>query len=64
MYDLDKKYPLYNFKKHKGYPTKEHLDLIKKYGIIEEYRLTYKPVKEVLEEMNKHEKENKEIMAE
>lgn len=49
MYELDKKYPEYNFKKHKGYPTKEHLELIKKYGVISEYRKTYKPVREILE---------------
>ncbi len=49
MLELDKKYPQYNLKKHKGYPTKEHLMLIKKYGINEEYRVTYKPVKEIIE---------------
>lgn len=61
MYEMDKKYPMYNLKKHKGYPTKEHLELIRKYGIMEEYRLSYKPVKNVLEEAN--EKENKESVA-
>ncbi len=49
MVELDKKYPEYEFKKHKGYPTKKHLELIKKYGIIDEYRKTYRPVKDVLE---------------
>ena len=29
---LDEKYPMYNFKKHKGYGTKEHIELLKKYG--------------------------------
>ncbi|MDD2518776.1 MAG: ribonuclease HII [Bacilli bacterium] len=48
MYDLDKKYPQYEFCKHKGYPTKKHLEAIKKYGLIEGYRKTYGPVKEVL----------------
>ena len=33
MYELDKKYPMYNYKKNKGYPTKEHLELIKEYGL-------------------------------
>ena len=60
MYELDKKYPEYNFKKHKGYPTKEHLQNLVKYGIIEEYRLSYKPVKDVLEGKNE---EIKEIVA-
>lgn len=29
---LDKEYPQYNIAKHKGYPTKEHMDAVKKYG--------------------------------
>ncbi len=62
MYDLDKIYPELNLKKHKGYPTKEHLALIKKYGINDIYRKTYKPVKEILEEMQ-HEN-NKETVVE
>ena len=49
MYELDKKYPMYNYKKNKGYPTKEHIDAINKYGIIEGYRKTYGPVKDYLE---------------
>jgi len=49
MYDLDKKYPEYGFGSHKGYPTKKHIEAIKKYGLIEGYRKTYGPVKEVLE---------------
>ena len=32
MIELDKQYPQYNFKKHKGYGTKEHIELLKKYG--------------------------------
>lgn len=46
---LDKKYPEYNLKKHKGYPTKEHIEKINKYGIFDEYRTTYKPVKDVID---------------
>lgn len=49
MYELDKKYPEYGFKSHKGYPTKAHLENIKKYGILDFYRKSYKPVKELLE---------------
>ena len=49
MYELDRKYPMYNYKKNKGYPTKEHIEAINKYGIIEGYRLTYGPVKDYLE---------------
>ena len=49
MYELDKKYPMYNYKKNKGYPTKEHVEAINKYGIIDGYRLTYGPVIDYLE---------------
>ena len=49
MDELDKKYPMYNYKKNKGYPTKEHIEAINKYGIIDGYRKTYGPVKEVIE---------------
>lgn len=48
MYELDKKYPEYGFGRHKGYPTKAHLEAIHQYGLIEGYRKTYGPVKEVL----------------
>lgn len=51
MYELDRKYPMYGFASHKGYPTKKHIEAIHKYGLIEGYRLTYGPVKEVLEKV-------------
>ncbi len=50
MYQLDSEYPHYGFKNHKGYPTKQHLENIKKYGIFKEYRKTYGPVREVINE--------------
>lgn len=49
MIELDKKYPEYGYAKHKGYPTKKHIEAIQKYGLIDGYRKTYRPVKEVLE---------------
>lgn len=52
MYEIDKKYPLYGFGKHKGYPTKKHIEAIEKYGLIEGYRKTYGPVKKLLEAKN------------
>ena len=48
MYLLDKKYPYYNFKNNKGYPTKDHIEAIKKYGIINEHRISYHPVSEYI----------------
>ncbi len=48
MDEIDEKYPMYGFKNHKGYPTKKHLEAMHKYGLIDGYRLTYGPVKEML----------------
>ncbi len=46
MMELDKKFPIYGFKKHKGYPTKIHLQAIREYGILDEHhRKSYAPVK-------------------
>ena len=47
MERYDKKYPRYGFSKHKGYPTKYHLKMLKKYGPCEIHRKTFKPVKEM-----------------
>ena len=45
-YELDKKYPDYQIAKHKGYGTKLHMELLKKYGPIEGlYRFSYAPIK-------------------
>jgi len=41
MLELDKKYPQYNFKKHKGYGTKEHIENLKKYGKSPIHRLSF-----------------------
>lgn len=56
LYELDKKYPMYEFAKHKGYPTKRHIELVKKYGIIDEYRKTFKPIKDLIKEYAVNEK--------
>lgn len=49
MYELDEKYPIYGFGRHKGYPTKFHLEVIKNNGLLDGYRKTYGPVKDILE---------------
>ncbi len=49
MLELDKKYPYYDFKNNKGYPTKKHIEAIKEHGITSLHRKTYGPVKEYLE---------------
>lgn len=50
MIEYDKLYPQYHFKKHKGYPTKQHKELLKQYGVSPIHRKTFKPVMEVLNE--------------
>lgn len=47
MLELDEKYPQYGFKKHKGYPTKAHLEALHKYGLQDCYRHSYRPVQEM-----------------
>jgi len=42
MYGMHKKYPEYNFSKHKGYGTKEHRDAIKKHGLSEIHRKSFR----------------------
>lgn len=44
MCQMDEKYPEYNFKSNKGYPTKQHFEALEKYGITEIHRKNYKPV--------------------
>ncbi len=41
LVEYDKKYPQYNFKKHKGYGTKEHYEAIKEHGVCEVHRLSF-----------------------
>jgi len=41
LLELDKEYPMYNFKKHKGYGTKEHMDLIRQYGACPMHRKSF-----------------------
>lgn len=42
MCQLHEEYPMYNWKKNKGYPTKEHRAAIKKYGITKYHRKSFK----------------------
>lgn len=51
MYDLDEKYPEYDFKHNKGYGTKKHIEAIKEYGILKEHRLSFNPVSEYKEKI-------------
>lgn len=48
MYKLHEEHPEYHFDKHKGYPTKLHLECLEKYGPLKNYRFTYKPVHDLI----------------
>jgi ribonuclease HII len=50
MAELHEKFPEYNFHAHKGYGTKEHLNLLEKHGPCEAHRKTFEPVARILRE--------------
>jgi ribonuclease HII len=52
MTALSTKFPAYAFEKHFGYGTKEHLELIKKYGVSSEHRINYKPIRLIRDQIN------------
>ncbi len=48
MMKLSRKYPTYGFEKHVGYGTKFHHEALVKYGITDQHRVNYKPIKVLL----------------
>ncbi len=48
MLELHAKYPQYNFHKHKGYGTREHMDLLREHGPCEAHRKSFSPVAALL----------------
>ena len=48
MIELDQQFPQYGLAKHKGYPTAEHLEAIRKYGVNDFYRRSFKPVAQII----------------
>lgn len=46
MMRLHEQYPVYNFAKHKGYPTVEHKRALKEHGASNAHRRSYRPVAE------------------
>ncbi len=48
MDKIHEEFPMYNWKKNKGYPTKEHRDAIRKYGITKYHRKTFRLLPEQL----------------
>lgn len=45
MVALDARYPGYGFAKHKGYPTKVHMEQLQVLGVLPEHRRSFGPVK-------------------
>ena len=48
MIELGRQYPQYGFERHKGYPTKQHMEALKEYGVLPEHRKTFGPVKKLI----------------
>ena len=48
MVEYDLQYPLYGFKNHKGYGTKEHMEMLQLYKPCDLHRKTFKPVSGLL----------------
>ena len=49
MYALDAKHPEYGIAKHKGYPTRAHMEAIETYGVLAAHRRSFAPVRKALE---------------
>jgi ribonuclease HII len=49
MNQIHAEFPMYNWKKNKGYPTKEHREAIKKYGPCKYHRMSFRLLPEQLE---------------
>lgn len=49
MYALDAEHPEYGIAKHKGYPTRAHVEAIEKYGVLSAHRRSFAPVRKSLE---------------
>ncbi|OGA12103.1 MAG: ribonuclease HII [Betaproteobacteria bacterium RIFCSPLOWO2_12_FULL_65_110] len=48
MLRLHDRFPLYGFDRHKGYPTPEHLDALRRHGVCEIHRRTFAPVRRMI----------------
>jgi len=52
MIQYHEKYPHYGFNKHKGYPTKYHRKMIKKYGLCRIHRKSFNSIAALYDENN------------
>lgn len=49
MYKMHAQHPEYGIAKHKGYPTRAHIQAIETYGVLAEHRRSFAPIKRALE---------------
>lgn len=47
---IHEEFPMYNWKKNKGYPTKEHREAIRKYGVTKYHRMSFRLLPEQLKQ--------------
>ena len=50
---LHERHPQYGFAQHMGYPTEAHFAALKEFGVCEEHRRSFSPVRKVLENMTR-----------
>jgi ribonuclease HII len=48
MNKIHEEFPMYNWKQNKGYPTKEHREAIRKYGVTKYHRMSFRLLPEQL----------------
>lgn len=61
MVELDKKYPEYGYAKHKGYPTKAHIEAVKKFGLKDFYRFTFSPISDLINNSDSGDENDKKV---
>lgn len=52
MGELDSRYPGYGLARHKGYPTRVHLQALARLGATEIHRVSFGPVRKIIEKQN------------
>ncbi len=51
MRELDQQFPQYEFAKHKGYPTKLHMQKLAELGALPQHRRSFAPVRKLLRDI-------------
>ena len=59
MYALDAEHPEFGIAKHKGYPTRAHMEAIVKHGVLTAHRRSFAPIRKALENVAHTEKDKR-----